>query len=264
MSWRGSRRVTRSSSTLILRRSSSGPREKVTSCFCLTDLTSYTGTDPLSWRSSPSRWAGKCPIVLTSRPSAVLAIEIDPKVTLLRLQPFSPQDQRRYFGEHYTQAKAACSFALDLTQVPMLAYMVRKLLRAGGIKQGATRTELYQAFVHHILATHEPNRPIDLDDPDRSRRVQTALKCLAFQALAQPKPDIQKVPTTRYPEDARVPLKELTHLWAGKSDLRSRRAGAVLHPPIVPGVSRGGSTRRTNPRRSSEFCPSAGIRSGQR
>jgi hypothetical protein len=49
--------------------------------------------------------AGRYPLVLTSRPSAVLGIENDPKLVLLRLQPFSIQDQQRYFGEHYAQAQ---------------------------------------------------------------------------------------------------------------------------------------------------------------
>ncbi|WP_306534708.1 HEAT repeat domain-containing protein [Geobacter sp.] len=154
--------------------------------------------------------AGRSPVLITSRPSAVLAIENDPKLTFLRLKPFSPKDQRRYFGERYSQVKRVCALAADLVEVPMLASMVRELALAGKLKETATRTELYGKFIEHILAEHEPNRPRYLDEPDLSRKIRAQLKEFAFLALADEQPKIQKVPAKLYSEDARVSLNDLT------------------------------------------------------
>ncbi|WP_306534704.1 HEAT repeat domain-containing protein [Geobacter sp.] len=175
----------------------------------------FDGLDQI--RGMPSKLAeiaftttGKMPVLITSRPSAVLAIENDPKLEFLRLKPFSPQDQRRYFGERYSQVKSVCALAPDLAQVPLLASMVRELAVAGKLKEAVTRTELYGKFVEHILAEHEPNRPRYHDEPDLSRKIKSQLKDFAFLALADVEPKIQKVPAKLYPEDARVSLKDLT------------------------------------------------------
>lgn len=154
--------------------------------------------------------AGKCPVLVTSRPSAVLGLENDPRLAFLRLQPFSPDDQRRYFGERYGQAKTVCALAPDLTEVPMLAYMVRELLTAGVTDAAITRTELYGKFLHHVVAEHDPNRPLYADVPDLSRNIQRELERVAFLALAEQEPKIQKVPFETYPPDARVTLDQLT------------------------------------------------------
>ena len=152
---------------------------------------------------------GRQAVVITSRPSAVLAFENEAKMDFLRLQLFSSKDQRVYFGAHYARAKALCSTAPDLARVPMLAYMVRELLAVGKSDETLTRTELYERFLQFILSAHEPNRPISFDSPDLAREVQHELQRLAFSALAAETPSIQKVPMSAYPKDARVRIAEL-------------------------------------------------------
>ena len=152
--------------------------------------------------------AGRCPVVLTSRPSAVLGIESEPKLVFLRLKPFSTQDQQRYFGDWYTQAEDVCALAPDVTRLPMLAYLVRELLQAGAIKTATTRTELYNKFIHHVLSRHELKVPL-LDEAGLFHRVERALQALAFRALACAQPRIQKVPISEYGDEVHVPLKSL-------------------------------------------------------
>lgn len=138
---------------------------------------------------------GQNPVLITSRPSALIALEreLDPTLIFLRLQPFSDHDQRVYFGYHYAVVREACAQAPDLTRVPMLAYMMRELA-ADGMRPGqATRTELYGRFVNHVLTKHDSNAPL-LDEPGILNVVQWELGKLAYEALAKPKPHIQRVP----------------------------------------------------------------------
>jgi HEAT repeat protein len=153
--------------------------------------------------------AGRCPVILTSRPSAVAVrtIENDPKLMFLRLRPFSAPDQQRYFGEHYWQAKAVCALAPDLTKLPMLAYMVRDLVEAGKIKTAVSRTELYVKFAHHVVTEHGSKR--SQDEIGLTGKVERVLRQLSFDALAAAQPKIQRVPIEVYANDALVPLTSL-------------------------------------------------------
>jgi hypothetical protein len=152
--------------------------------------------------------ADRSPVLITSRPSAVIAVEDDRDLTFLRLQSFSGQDQRRYFGAHYKTAKAVCALAPDLVEVPMLASMVRELVVKGGPKEAATRTELYGQFVYYVLTKHESNKPL-MDKPGLVTKIERVLGRFAFDALAQAKPHIQRVPIEAYADEVSIPLSEL-------------------------------------------------------
>ena len=152
--------------------------------------------------------ADRSPVLVTSRPSAVIAVEDDRELAFLRLQLFSRQDQRRYFGAHYLTAKAVCEIAPDLTRVPMLASMVRELVEKGALKEAATRTELYGQFLHYVLAKHESNKALK-DKPGLLTKVERVLGRFAFDALAQAKPHIQRVPIEGYADEVSIPLSEL-------------------------------------------------------
>ena len=73
--------------------------------------------------------AGSNKVLIGSRPSAVKISENDPAVVFLRLKPFSTGEQKKYFGADYDKASKLSAFAPDLTCVPMLAYMVRLLIK---------------------------------------------------------------------------------------------------------------------------------------
>ncbi len=153
--------------------------------------------------------AGPHPVLISSRPSAInLAYESDPQLMFLRLRPFSGRDQRHYFGTRYAAVRAACAMAPDLTQVPMLAYMVRELDVAGTLPQEATRSELYGQFVKHVLTKHDPNVRLQ-DEPGLVGKVERVLGRFAFEALALTKPHIQRVPIDTYIDDAIVALRDL-------------------------------------------------------
>jgi HEAT repeat protein len=147
-------------------------------------------------------------VLIASRPSAVIAVEDDHSLTFLRLQPFTQENQRRYFGLQYATARTVCALAPELTEVPMLAFMVRELIKKGTSKKAVTRTELYGQFVHHVLTEHEPNKPLK-DIPGLVTKFERVLSKFAFDALAQAEPHMQRVPIELYADEASVPLSEL-------------------------------------------------------
>lgn len=138
---------------------------------------------------------GNNPVLITSRPSAVIALEreFDPELIFLRLQPFSVTDQRTYFGEHYAVVREACAQTPDLAKVPMLAFMMRELAVDGIRAEQPSRTELYGQFLNHVLTKHESNVPL-LDKPGLLTHVRHGLGKLAYESLARPKPCTQRVP----------------------------------------------------------------------
>ncbi|GKS65429.1 hypothetical protein YTPLAS72_27330 [Nitrospira sp.] len=151
--------------------------------------------------------AGQGPILITSRPSAInSSLEKDEQLIFLCPQPFSISDQRLYFGMHYKTAKAVCALAPDLTRVPMLAYMVRELILKCHLKRSSTRTELYEAFLAHVVTDHGANVRLQ-DKPGLVGKVEPSLGKLAFEALARARPHIQRVPSKMYVGE--VPLEDL-------------------------------------------------------
>ncbi len=137
--------------------------------------------------------AGGNTALITSRPSAVLALERDPSIRFLRLKPFSEEDQQHYFGAAYPEAKKLGEFAPELAQVPMLANMIRTLIEEGQAGQLKRRTEVYEKFVDYILASHETNEPFYREHRPRSRQIDHGLCALAYKALAEPEPQIQRI-----------------------------------------------------------------------
>jgi HEAT repeat protein len=129
--------------------------------------------------------AGANSVLISARPSAVLALESDPNVIFLRLQSFSDDEERQYFGQYYDSAQRLLILAPELARVPMLAYMIRTLVKVRLTAGVETRTEIYQQFVQYILLKHEPNATISGEDWTLSRNLSKALSTLAYRALAE-------------------------------------------------------------------------------
>jgi hypothetical protein len=140
-------------------------------------------------------------LLISARPSAVQdpALQNNPDITLLRLKPFSVDDQKEYFGKYYTEATRLRAMAPELTQIPMLAFMVRTLLKKPSeVKDVRTRTDLHGKFVDHILKKHEPSARLLAEWPSLPDDAEQALNALAYFALDNAKPQIQRIEARLY------------------------------------------------------------------
>jgi len=106
------------------------------------------------------------PIIMAGRPTAMRWAEKRPGITLLKLEPFDDDAQKRYFGDHYDAACRTCGRGISLLPshimaVPMLAYLLRLMAQAQRHEDTEhtvrSRWDLYSFIVNHILYGHEPN-----------------------------------------------------------------------------------------------------------
>jgi len=150
------------------------------------------------------------PVLIASRPSAVLSLENERDIAFFTLQPFSLADQRRYFGEHYPEAKRLVSLSPKLAQVPMLAYMIQTLIVQGEASETKTRTSLYRRFITYVLTTHSSNQPF-IDTPSWTNKIRASLCLVAYRALAEPEPRLQRIEASFYEGLANFsPLEQVT------------------------------------------------------
>lgn len=131
-------------------------------------------------------------VIIASRPTAVVTQESNPDVFLLRLKPFDVAMQRSYFGNLHAKARELCRHDADMIAVPMLAHMVRSLIKEGREGTIANRTSLYQEFVDYIL------HRCDLEGLEISEteceNAREFLQRIAFKALRKGAPYIQRIP----------------------------------------------------------------------
>jgi hypothetical protein len=149
-------------------------------------------------RGTLFKMAFRNPVIVSSRPSAVLALEDRPEITFLRLKPFTPSDQNRYFAGDYPEARRLAGFAPDLMRVPMLAFMAKTLIRAKESGEVSTRTELYAKFLAHVFSHHEPNMPVYREHRGLTKKIDESLKQISYLALNQKEPQIQKIEERLY------------------------------------------------------------------
>ncbi len=131
-------------------------------------------------------------VIISSRPSAVIPLESKRELPFLRLKPFYSEDIKLYFGDDYEQARSISRFAPDLIRVPMLAFMLKTLIRKGKAKNIFNRADIYARFLEHVIYQHEPNRPL-VTDAQLIEGVKKALKRISFDALNLNEPQIQKI-----------------------------------------------------------------------
>ena len=128
-------------------------------------------------------------VIISSRPSAVIPLESERELPFLRLKPFSSEDIKLYFGDDYEQARSISRFAPDLIRVPMLAFMLKTLIRKGKAKNIFNRADIYARFLEHVIYQHEPNRPL-VTNAQLIEGVKKALKRISFDALNLNEPQI--------------------------------------------------------------------------
>ncbi|MFZ5451440.1 MAG: HEAT repeat domain-containing protein [Thermodesulfobacteriota bacterium] len=118
-------------------------------------------------------------LILATRPTPARYLEDIRDLNVLRLKPFDEDDRKAYFGDSlYERAIEYCAMAPELTKVPILAYMVKRLLIAGDSPTQGKRSGLYASFINHILFTQHSSLI------SQANRVHRTLKALAFWSLA--------------------------------------------------------------------------------
>lgn len=134
-------------------------------------------------------------LVVSSRPFAVISQEQNPKVTFLRLKPFSIEAQMDYFGKLYDRASQICCSCRELLGIPMLAYMVRMLIEKKQDENIRNRSDIYKRFLDYVLKPETGYRHDRLQsDVDISHDVRQALGEISYEALCNEEPHIQKIP----------------------------------------------------------------------
>lgn len=150
-------------------------------------------------------------VLISSRPSAVISLESERNILFLRLKPFSLDEQRQYFAEHFEKAGRVYQLSPDLVHIPMLAYMVKILIKEGRAEGVSNRTGLYKRFIDYIIHKHEPHIPISSDDFQLTEDINEILKRLSFVALNSEEPQIQKIPMRLYiKENFKIDVAKLT------------------------------------------------------
>ncbi|MCX5674655.1 MAG: ATP-binding protein [Planctomycetota bacterium] len=135
-----------------------------------------------------------CPVLMAGRPSAARWVEDRCDVVLLKLEQFDDPACRMFFGESYERAREICQHSWDLVRTPMLAYMVRFLIRIGQDKGITCRWKLYSRFVHHMLFEHPSNRQRTGHD-DWANDVLDSLAMVSYYAIDRQEPSLVVIPS---------------------------------------------------------------------
>ena len=164
-------------------------------------------------------------VIITSRPSAVINLEDENAFTFLRLKPFRINAQKNYFGNNYKRAKQLSRNTNDLVAIPMLAHMVRTLIEEKQDENINNRTQLYQRFISYILTKYKHGNTKLIADTRTQTRM--SLGKIAYDALAEKKPYIQKIPLDFCYEKNRTSTekKEGFGVTSGLANLILERSG---------------------------------------
>lgn len=135
-------------------------------------------------------------ILITSRPAAVISLEDNKDICFLQLKPFSINVQKNYFGKYCDRAFEIGEKHSEMIGIPMLAYMIKKLIEEGKDKDIVNRASLYKAFVNYVL---DPNKykhdkiKLSFSEIDTAREV---LQKISFDALDNEDFYAQRIPFT--------------------------------------------------------------------
>ena len=178
--------------------------------FLFDGLDQIKGDDYLNLAKTIFNITSRNHVIISSRPSSVISFESERDISFLRLKPFSAEDEKQYFADDYEKARSVSRVAPDLTRIPMLASMVKILIREGKATNIFTRADIYSRFLDHIIYHHDPNIPLSSQKVQQTEDIKKALKRISFDALNLKKPQIQKISISIYSQkDFRIPVDDL-------------------------------------------------------
>ncbi len=167
-------------------------------------------------------------VIVSSRSSSVISLESERDLLFLRLKAFSAEDEMQYFADDYEKVRSISRFAPDLVRIPMLAYMVKILIREGKAANIFNRADIYTLFLNHILYRHDPNFLVSSERFQLTENIEKALKRISFDALNLKEPQIQKIFTSLYSQsDFGIPVDELARF--GLVNLILERGDVIQH-----------------------------------
>ena len=142
-------------------------------------------------------------VIIASRPSAAINQEDENQFTFLRLKPFDTNAQKNYFGENFKRSKQLSMNASYLIAIPMLANMVRMLIEEKQDGNINNRAELYEKFIGYILTKYKHGKA--KLSPGLRTQIRISLGKIAYDALAEKEPHIQKIPLDFCYDEGRLP-----------------------------------------------------------
>ena len=131
-------------------------------------------------------------VIITSRPSAVINQEDENQFTFLRLKPLDTNAQENYFGDNFERGKQLSMNASYLIAIPMLANMVRMLIEEKQDGNINNRAKLYEKFIGYILTKYKHGKA--KLSPGLRTQIRMSLGKIAYDALAEKEPHLQKIP----------------------------------------------------------------------
>ncbi len=131
-------------------------------------------------------------LIVASRPFAVTSHEDDPRATFLRLRPFSLTTQKEYFGDTYARACQICRDDRTMLSLPILATMLRTLIRKHEDNNIVNRHDLYKRFCDYIFYRYK-HEGLGLSRRLRDE-VRMALQKISYDAIASGKIRAERIP----------------------------------------------------------------------
>ena len=132
-------------------------------------------------------------LIIASRPSAVTGFEDDQNIKFLRLRSLSQAMQLEYFGDGFERACQMCKSHQWMLGVPLLAFMVRSLIKTKQDWKIMNRANLYKQFVDRIFTSYK-HGDSKLSKGMRGK-IRWALQKIAYDALADGNFDSGKIPS---------------------------------------------------------------------
>ena len=180
---------------------------------------------------------GAGPVVLSGRPSILRWLPQLHQYSPLRLCKLDDLAQRQYFGTLYDDAMRLCRDDSHLLSLPMLASVLRRVLRSGTRDEILSRWDLYAKYINYALFEHARNIRTKGHDAWADSAL-AGLGQVAYEALTSDPAELGSVSAAvvaRLPKRLRNDLHRLC--VSGLADLRVDGRGvgpslAFVHPSV--------------------------------
>ena len=180
---------------------------------------------------------GVGPVVLSGRPSILRWLPQLHQYSPLRLCKLDDLAQRQYFGTLYDDAMRLCRDDSHLLSLPMLASVLRRVLRSGTRDEISSRWDLYAKYINYALFEHARNIRTKGHDAWADSAL-AGLGQVAYEALTSDPAELGSVSAAvvaRLPKRLRNDLHRLC--VSGLADLRVDGRGvgpslAFVHPSV--------------------------------
>jgi hypothetical protein len=131
-------------------------------------------------------------LIVAARPTAADFLRERPGLQAVQLQPFDSTAMRAFFGADYDDAVRASRGDQELLSTPLLAYLLRRLLRKKESPATLSRWDLYARVITDVLYEHAGRGRAHLHQWIRD--VETLLGVISYGAITLPQPHWVSMP----------------------------------------------------------------------